>query len=422
MSRLFIRLSPLALALAAVSPAHATNGYLANGYGLSSEGAGGVAAALPQDALVIATNPAGISALDNRLDASINYFVPKREASITGNGFAPDATYDGNGKKSFLIPAFGYVHRLNPALTFGLAVYGNGGMNTVYQTNPYQRFGATGEAGVNLEQLFVTPALSWKVNDRNSLGIAANLAYQRFEAKGLSPFAGFSIDPAHLTDQGLDSSTGAGVRLGWLGTPIDRLSLGAGWASKISTGHFDKYRGLFAGEGGFDIPETLTLGAALKPADGLTVALDWQKIKYSDVAAVGNPIANLFQGNPLGSANGGGFGWKDISVLKLGVVYDLSKDLTLRAGYAKAGQPVPQGETFFNILAPGVITKHWTLGATWHLNPRNEVSVAYTRALKETVNGVHSIPPGAPPAGLGGGEANVSLSENILGIGWGLKL
>ena len=48
--------------------AQATDGYFQHGYGIRSQATGGVAIALPQDALVIETNPAGIAWLDNRAD------------------------------------------------------------------------------------------------------------------------------------------------------------------------------------------------------------------------------------------------------------------------------------------------------------------------------------------------------------------
>jgi len=37
------------------------------------------------------------------------------------------------------------------------------------------------------------------------------------------------------------------------------------------------------------------------------------------------------------------------------------------------------------------------------------------------VNGSGSIPPGFPPAGLGGGEANLRMSQNALGVAYGWK-
>jgi len=41
--------------------------------------------------------------------------------------------------------------------------------------------------------------------------------------------------------------------------------------------------------------------------------------------------------------------------------------LIVRAGYSHGKQPIPTNETQFNVLAPGVIEDHVTLGATWTL-------------------------------------------------------
>src|SRR5450830_369085 len=222
---------PIALAAALLAPllASATNGYFSHGYGAKSEGMAGVGIALPQDALAAATNPAGTAAVGSRLDLGVSLFVPNRSSSITGNGVGPDASYDGNDTSNFLIPDFGYTRQISPSTSIGLAVYGNGGMNTDYATNPYARFGATGAAGVNLEQLFISPSVAYKVNDSHTVGVALNVAYQRFEAKGIQFFGdtGFSSSSANVSNQGTDSSTGVGVRLGWTGKVTPTLTLGA---------------------------------------------------------------------------------------------------------------------------------------------------------------------------------------------------
>jgi long-chain fatty acid transport protein len=125
-------------------------------------------------------------------------------------------------------------------------------------------------------------------------------------------------------------------------------------------------------------------------------------------------------GNPLGSANGAGFGWKDVTVVKLGVSYDYTPDVTLRAGFNHSDQAIPSNQTFFNILAPATVQDHLTFGATWKTSTGGELSVAYAHGFKKTVNGANSIPPGNPP-GFGGGNANISLEENSLGVAYGWK-
>ena len=135
----------------ATTNALATNGYFSHGYGNQSKGAAGVAAALPQDALITATNPAGLLFIGDRLDLGVDVFLPRRNAAISGNSFGPDESFSGNDSQVFYIPEFGYSRQLSNDMALGLAVYGNGGINTDYANNPYARFGATGSAGVNME-------------------------------------------------------------------------------------------------------------------------------------------------------------------------------------------------------------------------------------------------------------------------------
>jgi len=403
-----------------VSPlAHATNGYFSNGYSMKEIGMAGVGIALPQDSLAAATNPAGMVIVGNRADIGLDWFKPNRTATITGNAFpGVNGTYDGNGRSNFLIPDFGYNHMIGSDMSLGVSIYGNGGMNTQYDASPFKGFGGGSPAGINLSQLFVSPTWAMKINPQHSIGVSLNMVYQMFSATGLTPFAGMSSNPAAVTDQGTDTSTGVGIKLGWTGEITSVVTLGATYQPKTKMSKFSKYSGLFADNGNFDIPATYGAGIAVKATPDTTVAFDVQKIQYSGVPSVGNPAFTPTSG-PLGAANGAGFGWQDMTVYKLGLSQKISNTLTVRGGYSHNNQPIPASQTFFNILAPGVITDHLTLGATWTLADKSEITVGYMHAFKKTVNGSGSIPPGAPPAGLGGGEANLTMSEDSLGVSYG---
>jgi long-chain fatty acid transport protein len=391
--------------------AQATNGYFSDGYGIKAEGVAGVGIAFPQDSLTIATNPAGLTVPDPGFDIGADVFLPRRSATLDQGGGTTE--FDGNGTSTFVIPSMGFSYRINPQLVFGLALYGNGGLNTNYPINPYGRFGAQGSAGVNLEQAILAPALAYSITPDQSVGLALNVGWQRFSAKGIGLFSNFSSDPDAVSNRGNDDSSGAGVRLGWLGRFGPYVTLGATWQSKTYMGRFNKYAGLFADQGSFDIPATYGLGIAIKPLPDWTLALDWQRIQYSDVPAVGDGVDSLFAGVPLGATNGPGFGWRDVSVVKIGSSYRVNDQATLRVGFSTNQQPVPSSQTFFNILAPGVVRDHLTLGATFALSLKDEISFDYLHAFKNTVNGSGSIPPA-----FGGGEANVSLEENSFGAGY----
>jgi long-chain fatty acid transport protein len=83
------------------SPALATNGYFSHGYGVKSQGLGGVGIALPQDSLAAATNPAGLGLVGDRVDVGLTWFRPDREAKISGTpgGFS-DGTFEGNNREN----------------------------------------------------------------------------------------------------------------------------------------------------------------------------------------------------------------------------------------------------------------------------------------------------------------------------------
>jgi long-chain fatty acid transport protein len=289
-------------------------------------------------------------------------------------------------------------------------------MNTTYETNPFGAIGGVGEAGVDLMQLFIAPTVAWK-SGNHSFGISLNLAYQRFEANGLQPFIAASSSGGNVTNQGYDDSTGWGVRVGWTGQVTPTVMLGATYQSKTSMSKFDKYRGLFANQGEFDIPENYGAGIAWKASPALTVAGDVVRINYGDIPAVGNPADCLFAGAcALGSTNGPGFGWQNTTVYKLGVTYELNPKVTLRGGYVTLKQPIPSSQTFFNILAPGVVEDHLTLGATWKTAGNGELTVMYMHAFEKKVNGAGSI-----PGAYGSGEANLKMSQDSLGIAYGWK-
>jgi len=416
----------VAAALAAPLAALATTGYFQHGYGIKAKGMGGVGIALPQDSIAAAINPAGMAFVGNRLDLGLDWFRPQRESEISGNIFpGVNGTYDANGKENFFLPEFGYNRMLRPDLSLGVSVFGNGGMNTTY-TRPIPLFG-TSNTEMDYAQLFIAPTIAWKLNEQHAIGAALNIAYHRFKVQGLENFAfpppfNASSSPGDVTNRGYDTSWGWSLRLGWTGKVTESVTLGATYQTRTRMGNFDKYKGLFAEQGDLDVPENYGVGIAFKAMPQLTLAGDIQRINYNEVKAIGNPVDCLFAGQcRLGDSNGAGFGWRNTTVYKLGVSYEWSKELTLRGGYVTLKQPIPANQTLFNMIAPGVVENHLTLGATWIFDRDKELSISYMHAFQKTVNGSGSIPPGPPP-GFGGGEANLRMYEDALGIAFGWKM
>ena len=197
-----------------------------------------------------------------------------------------------------------------------------------------------------------------------------------------------------------------------VGRAESRVERGATWQSKTYVSKFSKYGGLFAEQGGFDIPSNFAGGAAVKLGSKATLLFDEERILYGSVKSIANTLAST---SPLGADSGPGFGWHDINVSKAGLDYAINPSLTVRGGYNHNGVPFDGTQTFFNLLAPAVTKDHLHVGLTWNSKTGKEVSFAYIHAFDNTVHGVNSI-----PSTYGGGNANLSMYQNSfqVALGW----
>ncbi|MGZ7077824.1 MAG: OmpP1/FadL family transporter [Thermoanaerobaculia bacterium] len=389
-----------ALALAVAPAAFATNGYFLHGIGTDSKAMAGASTALPQEALDADTNPAAGVFVSRGHSLSLALFSPDRQYTVTGNPSGYPQTFGltpGTVKSKstlFPMPALGFNFRPNDFSAVTVNFTAHGGMNTDYRTNTFY---GSNHTGVDLAQMFLTTTYSRKITANQSLGISAVLVGQRFKASGLEAFAPFSSDPDCLTGNGYKWSQGAGVKVGYLARPIHNFLIGASFSPRITMSKFGSYCGLFAQDGRFNIPASASAGIAYMPADPLTFALDFQRIHYSDVASVGNALLPNLVTSPLGSESGAGFGWRDINVYKVGVQWKANDVWTLRAGYSRADQPIPQSEVLFNILAPGVIEQHITFGFSKELERSpGRFNVAMMYAPSKSVRGANPLEaPGA---------------------------
>ena len=94
----------------------------------------------------------------------------------------------------------------------------------------------------------------------------------------------------YVTNNGVDNSTGFGVKIGYQGELFDGFRLGASFQPRIKMSKLDKYAGLFAEEGGFDIPSNWQAGISYTIADKVTIMFDVKQIFYSQVKSIANPM------------------------------------------------------------------------------------------------------------------------------------
>jgi long-chain fatty acid transport protein len=431
--------------------ANATNGYFSHGTSLKERALAGAGVAFPQDAMAAATNPAGMAFMGNRFDVGAVLFKPEREYTsgsslANGNGGAftigPDS--ENSADDNFLIPNFGINYQLTERDAIGFSIYGNGGLNTTYDGgsasfDPSGMAGAGvtfpgtfggGDAGVDLIQVFFNFSYAHAFSDTFSVGISPIFAVQRFRSRGLAPFTPFTKTfaasggtqmPTNLTGNGEEYSYGGGVQVGTLMKDvIGSVDFGISYRSKMYMTEFDDYADLFAEEGDFDIPSTLWAGFAVDVTETITLLADYQRIWYEDSDAVSNKIQNIFAcptagaggtdvESCLGGDNGAGFGWDNMDVIKLGLQWQARPNIIARLGYSHTDQPIDDDQVLFNILAPGVIENHLTLGATVETQV-GEFTFEAMHGFSKSVEGRNPFDPTQ--------TIELKMKQFEVGIGW----
>ena len=424
MNKLFKKaaLPTAVLIVLASQQAFATNGLAPTGLGQSHKAMGGAAVGNPMNTMSMATNPAAGSFIADGFDVGLELFKPNRTTTISGTsgGFA-DGTFVGDEDSVFLIPEGGYKKTMGD-YAIGVTVYGNGGMNTNYkaENSPYEAFckanlgHSCGNTGIDFQQLFISPTFAAKIGENHSIGISANLVYQKIKVDGIDVFGGpggFSSDSTSLTGNGYDSSTGIGATVGWQAKASDDVTVGASYRFKTKMGKFDKYKGLFPDQGRMDVPAALTIGLGWKATPKTTVAADVQRIYYGDVGAIGSSTP-LTPGS-LGTSDGPGFNWTDQDVIKIGVKHQLNSKLALMGGYNHGDSPVQAQSTLFNALAPAVVEDHLSVGGEWKLNDKSKITATYVHTFSNELKGAGSL------ANLGiAGEADLKMDQDAIGVGY----
>jgi long-chain fatty acid transport protein len=334
---------------------------------------------------------------------------------------------DGSQQPLFVTDAMGAIDLnsggpipvTNPDLT--TLTLRDGSVVPVVNGNPNGFLTATDPTGVSLEQLFIEVPYTYKVAEKQAIGIAPVFAVQSFEARGLQPFQGASVDPTKVTNNDKDWSYGFGLHVGWYGEVTDELSLGLSYRTKMWMTKLDEYSGLFANGGAFDIPAMFNFGAAYKVRPNVTVAFDYQHIFYNEVDAISNsndldltPCFGAAQKPSycLGGRAGLGFGWDSMDVFKLGVRWDQSDKWKFFGGVSYNSDFLKSNrQALFNVLAPATVRWHVTLGATYAATPKDEFNISLAYMPKETVDGTS-------PSITGTQTGSIYMEQKDIEISW----
>lgn len=410
MKNVSLRAALAAAALTAAAPAAATNGMRMIGFGPIQNSMGGVSAATGLDAATAVTNPAGLSGLAPRLDLSGTAFMPTVEYDAQWSmGNPPAAAAQESDRPIDVIPTLAGVYRVQDKVTLGFAALGTAGMGVEYPAGAAGLYGQrTFTSYMNMR---VAPAAAYRVTDALSLGLTANVNYaiMSYEAGGMAKRESAGA-------LGLGATVGAAFQVS------KALTLAAAYESRsfYQEFEFDLPAHAVPTPGGpqpvpggtekldFDQPQVATLGAAVRPIEGLLVAADVQWIDWSDSNGEKKP---KFTTNPdLTGARAWNMDWSDQVVFKLGAQYAVPavKGLAVRAGYNYGATPLDAKNFQANMAFPAIAEHHVTVGAGYDVG-KLALNAAFVYSPEATIK--HSD----PALGVNAVESRMSQAAFELG-------
>lgn len=202
---------------------------------------------------------------------------------------------------------------------------------------------------------------------------------------------------------------GAAGKIGAVFRVDDRLTLGASYHSETRLGDMktDEAQILMAVEMGgqnleipvsgsirvkdFQWPATWAVGAAFQATDRLLLVGDIKRIHWADTmqqfrmlftadAAQADAMAGAFAGLELDAVLFQH--WEDQTVYQVGGAYQVNSQLTLRAGYNYASNPVP--DQYLNALFPAIVERHVTAGFGYGFNETQTIDFSLQHAPEVT--------------------------------------
>ena len=381
--RALIRLLPL---LFSASPVLATNGLNQIGFGTESVGMAGADIAVARDTSALNTNPAGLSQIKGAL-ADMNAAV-----AYTGNIKHEDqfGNDESNANKYPVLGSLGYVRQLSAyPITAGIGLFAQGGTGNEFN-DINTAFGTRDDLSIQFRIARITPGLAWQVTDRLSLGASivgtyADLEQQVFpDTSVVNPadpsqsFFGFELE--NMT------AFNAGIKLGLMYKPTDRLTLGATWNSKVDLDLEGRMRADLSALGlgkvdyrdaeakNIDQPQEFGVGAAWQATDRWLLAAEINWIDWSDAVTTGVILAKD-PDNPAAPPRlkiAADNDWRDQYVIAVGTAWRWNDRTLLRAGYNYGRNPIP--DNHLNPLLNTIAEHHLTVGFghrlsdAWHID------------------------------------------------------
>jgi long-chain fatty acid transport protein len=348
-------------------------------------------AARAQDPATLLKNPAGMSLLEG------NQFQGGAQLLQGGIAFSPSAgtSVDGNsgGNPVGTLPSVSifYVHGLGEDFKVGLGMFSNFGLGMSYNSGWVGRYYAQNNTMIGLS---VMPGLSYRINEKLSIGVAANImvGYLNYSAAVNTRTIGNPNAPDGQMAMN-DTTVGAGGNIGLLYEPKKGTRLGVTYYSQIkldfgatptftnlgTVGTALQTRGLLNKELdlGVTVPQSVMVSSYHEFTDRWAMMLDfgwqnWSQFGKVEVGVTGD------QNNPNSISTTTNIDYQDTYHVALGNRYRINPAWLINSGFAWDSSMTKNQN--YTVALPVGQAYRFGLGAEWQASPTLNVAFSYELA------------------------------------------
>ena len=333
-------------------------------------------AAQADDASAIWYNPAGLTQLDG--------------TNFSGGGYVvvPDYKFEGAAgsatmhQLSLLPHVYAETDFGLESLRFGLGVNNVFGLHEDYRhTGPLETVFTRG----HLYLINVEPTIAYKVNDNLSIGVGLNVYYGSLDLEHKQPLGPPPIPLGNFRFHGTDTAAGASPGLMW--KVDERNTLAAFYHSPFTldvsgradvTGRHIPTIGPSHSSASIELPQIAGIGYAIRPVDPLKLEADVVWSNWSTLKQIRLESTNrAFNGSTIPEL------YHDTWSFRFGTQYDITRNWTIRGGYAYGTSAVP--EATFSPIVPDSNYHLFSVGLGYSTD-RWSIDAAYLFIYRETRN------------------------------------
>jgi long-chain fatty acid transport protein len=365
-------------------------GYRVALQGQKATGMGHAGVAMTDSSEVVFFNPAGMSLLESNSDMSAG--VTLIDSVIKYQNEETESSAETDNPIGTPVSLY-YSRKYNDQIAYGLGIYTPFG-NTVKWKKDWAGSHLVNE--ITLKTIFIQPTISYKIDEKYSIGFGVN--YVRGEVEfnrnmSSSPsLVGTDGERSNVTIEA-DGISSWGYNIGFLAKPIDKLSVGISYRSKVTMkarGGTAKFKSIPISmqatykKGDFDadlvLPAELTLGIAYDITPATTVAFDinrtyWSAYKSLDIDFEDDAIPD--SSNPRN--------YEDVNIYRLGVQHALRDNLTIRGGIYVDDSPVR--DSYYSPESPRNHSVGYTAGVTYEVVKNLDLDFSYLYLTFEEFDG-----------------------------------